>query len=197
VTEAATPANIFNLGVGFWESKTLLCAVELGLFTELAKGRADLRTLSQRLGLHDRSARDFLDALVAQNLLERQDGIYSNTKETDLFLDRGKPSYVGGFLEMANARLYQFWGSLTEGLKTGQNQNEAKQRGDVFAALYADPDRLRGFLAAMSGASLGAAQAIAAKFSWQNYKTFVDIGTAQGVVPVTLGRTHPHLSGAG
>lgn len=89
MTEAATPANIFNLGVGFWASKTLLSAVELGLFTELAKGRANLRTLSQRLGLHDRSARDFLDALVALNLLERQDGIYSNTKETDLFLDRG------------------------------------------------------------------------------------------------------------
>src|ERR1700730_9403006 len=87
----------FNLGVGFWASKTLLSAVELGLFTELAKGRANLRKLSQRLGLHDRSARDFLDALVALNLLERQDGIYSNTKETDLFLDRGKPSYVGGF----------------------------------------------------------------------------------------------------
>ena len=97
MTEGATPANIFTLGVGFWASKTLLSAVELGLFTELAKGRANLRTLSQRLGLHDRSARAFLDALVALNLLERQDGICSNTKETDLFLDRGKPSYVGGF----------------------------------------------------------------------------------------------------
>jgi hypothetical protein len=100
-------------------------------------------------------------------------------RETDLFLDRGKPSYVGGALEMVNARLYQSWGSLAEALKTGRNRNEAKQRGDVFAALYADPDRLRGFLAAMSGASLGAAQAIAATFPWQNYKTFVDIETAQ------------------
>ena len=70
----------FNLGVGFWASKTLLSAVELGLFTELAKGRANLRKLSQRLGLHDRSARDFLDALVALNLLERQDGIYTTRR---------------------------------------------------------------------------------------------------------------------
>jgi hypothetical protein len=58
----------------------------------------------------------------------------------------------------------------------------------VFAALYADPDRLRGFLAAMSGASLGAAQAIAAKFPWQDYKSFVDIGTAQGMLAVTIAR---------
>jgi O-methyltransferase domain len=67
----------------------------------------------------------------------------------------------------------------------------------MFAALYADPDRLRGFLAAMSGVSLAAAQAIAAKFPWKDYKTFVDIGTAQGMVPVTIARTHNHLSGTG
>jgi hypothetical protein len=129
VTDAVTPANIFNLGLGFWASKTLLSAVELGLFTELAKGPADLAALARRLGLHDRSARDFLDALVALKLLDRQNGQYSNTAETDLFLDRAKPSYVGGFLEMANARLYEHWSSLTEALKTGRNQNEAKGSG--------------------------------------------------------------------
>ena len=197
MTDAVTPANIFKLGFGFWESKTLLSAVELGLFTELAKRPADLSTLSRRLGLHDRSARDFLDALVALKLLDRQDGLYRNTAETDLFLDRAKPSYAGGLLAMANARLYESWGSLTEALKTGRNQNEAKESGDVFAALYADPDRLRMFLAAMSGVSLAAAQAIAAKFPWHDYKSFVDIGTAQGMVPVTIARAHNHLSGAG
>jgi len=197
VTDAVTPADIFKVGFGFWASKTLLSAVELGLFTELAKGPADLVTLSRGLGLHDRSARDFLDALVALKMLDREDGLYGNTPEADYFLDRAKPSYVGGLLEMANARLYESWGSLTEALKTGRNQNEAKESSDVFAALYAEPDRLRGFLAAMSGVSLGAAQAIAAKFPWKDHKTFVDIGTAQGMVPVTLARAHNHLSGAG
>jgi O-methyltransferase domain/Dimerisation domain len=197
VTEAVTPANIFSLGFGFWASKVLLSAVELGLFTELAKGPADLAGLSRQLGLHDRSARDFLDALVALKLLDRRGGLYCNTAETDLFLDRAKPSYAGGLLEMANSRLYESWGFLTEALKTGRNQNEAKESGDVFAALYADPDRLRLFLAAMSGVSLGAAQAIAAKFPWQDYKTFVDVGAAQGTVPVTIARAHNHLSGAG
>ncbi len=197
MTDTVTPANIFNIGLGFWASKTLLSAVELGLFSELAKGPSDLAALSHRLGLRDRSARDFLDALVALKMLDREDGRYSNTAETDLFLDRAKPSYAGGLLEMANARLYGSWGFLTEALKTGRNQNEAKESGDVFAALYADPDRLRGFLAAMSGVSLAAAQAIAAKFPWKDYKSFVDIGTAQGMVPVTIARAHNHLSGAG
>ena len=122
-----TPDAIMQLGFGFWGSKTLLSAVELGLFSELAEaGALDGEALRERLGLHPRSATDFFDALVALGMLEREDGRYANTPETDLFLDRAKPSYVGGMLEMANARLYGFWGSLTEGLRTGEPQNEAK-----------------------------------------------------------------------
>jgi hypothetical protein len=192
-----TPQHIMELGLGFWASKTVLSAVELGVFSILAGAPADLPTLQRKLALHQRSARDFLDALVALKLLAREDGVYSNTADTDLFLDRAKPSYVGGMLEMANDRLYGFWGSLTEALRTGDAQNEGKDGEEFFAALYAEPDRLRRFSAAMSGISVGAANAIATKFPWSDYKTFVDVGTAQGMVPATLIRAHPHLSGVG
>jgi len=175
-----TPEGIMQLGLGFWDSKTLLSAVELGLFTELAHGPLDFETLAERFMLHPRSARDFLDSLVALGMLERDGERYSNTPETDLFLDQGKPSYVGGLLEMANARLYRFWGSLTEALRTGQPQNEAKRGENFFTALYADPGRLEGFLRAMTGLSMGTAMALANKFPWDRYETFVDVGTAQG-----------------
>jgi hypothetical protein len=102
---APTPAQIMQLGLGFWGSKTLLSAIEVGLFTDLAKGPLDAPTLASRLGLHSRGAFDFFDALVALGMLERSQGVYSNTPDTDLFLDRAKPSYIGGILEMANARL--------------------------------------------------------------------------------------------
>jgi predicted nicotinamide N-methyase len=196
---SATPERIMQIGLGFWPSKTLLSAVELGLFSTLANAPADLPTLQRKLALHQRSARDFLDALVALKLLERKNGIYSNTADTDMFLDRAKPSYIGGMLEMANARIYGFWGSLTEALRTGEAQNESKGGGgkDYFATLYADPERLRRFLSAMSGMSAGAAQAVAAKFPWKDYKTFMDLGSAQGMVPATLAGAHPHLTGIG
>ncbi len=194
---SATPDHILKLGMGFWASKTLLSAVELGVFSALAKAPADLVTLREKLGLHQRSARDFLDALVALKVLDRENGIYRNTAEADLFLDRAKPSYIGGLLEMANARLYGFWGSLTEALRTGEIQNEGKHSEDFFKALYAKPERLRLFLEAMSGISAGAAQAIATKFAWKDYKTFADLGAAQGMVPVSLARAHSHLKGIG
>lgn len=190
-----SPDGILRLGLGFWGSRAFLSAIELGLFTELAKGPLEAQALRQRLRLHERSARDFFDTLVSLGMLRRKGTTYSNAPETNLFLDRAKPSYIGGILEMAGARLYGFWGSLTEGLRTGQPQNEAKHGGDFFATIYADPQKLHQFLSAMSGLSMGSAIAIAKKFSWRNYKTFMDIGGAQGCVSVQVALAHPHLSG--
>jgi len=196
--EHPTPERILQVGLGFWASKALLSAVEMGLFTELARHPENLDAVQARLGLHPRAARDFLDTLVALGFLERREGTYSNTPATDLFLDQRKPSYIGGLLEMANHRLYPFWGRLTEALRTGKPQNETRDGGaPVFEALYADPARLRQFLAAMSGISRGAALAIAAKFPWKSYNTFVDVGTAQGDTAAQIALTHPHMRGTG
>ena len=154
--------------------------------------------LHGRLGLHPRSARDFLDALVAIGFLQRDGDQYGNTPETDLFLDRKKPSYVGGILEMANHRLYPFWGHLTEALRTGTPQNELKGGGPgVFETLYADPARLKQFLAAMTGISHGANMAIARMFPWKDYRTFADVGTAQGDLAAQIALANPHLRGIG
>jgi len=192
-----SPENIMQLGMAFWGSKTLLSAVELEVFTELARQPQDVDTLQIRLGLHPRSARDFFDALVALGILERENELYANTPETDLFLDKAKPSYIGGFLEMANARLYRFWGSLTEGLKTGLPQNEAKEGGDFFGTLYADKTKLKEFLQSMTGLSMGASKAIAQQFPWDQYQTFFDIGSAQGGLVAQVALAHSHIKGGG
>lgn len=193
-----SPERILETGMAFWASKTLLSAIELGVFSELASGPAAFEALCTRLGLHPRSARDFLDALVALGFLVRSGDHYANTPETALFLDRSKPSYVGGILEMANHRLYPFWNHLTEALRTGQPQNEAKSgEADFFEVLYADPERLREFLAAMTGISHGSNLLIAQQFPWGDYRTFVDVGTAQGDLAAQIALANPHLRGQG
>jgi hypothetical protein len=155
--EQPTPERILQTGLGFWASKTLLSAIDLGVFTELSRGPEHFDSINGRLGLHPRSARDFLDALVALGFLARNSDRYANTPETDLFLDRRKPSYVGGILEMMNGRLYGFWGNLTEALVTGALQNEARGGGpNPFETIYADRSRLKQFLVAMTGISHGA-----------------------------------------
>jgi len=190
--------HILQTGLGFWSSKALLSAIEIGVFTELGRGPKDLETIAGRLKLHPRSSRDFLDALVALGFLERENGTYRNTAASDLFLDRRKGSYVGGILEMANNRLYPFWGHLTEALRTGRPQNEAKVGGQpIFEALYADPARLREFLSAMTGISHGANVSIAKKFPWKDYSTTVDVGTAQGDLLVQVVEANSGITGIG
>ncbi len=197
VTEVS-PESILQVGTGFWASKTLLSAVELELFTHLAGHPQDLETLRARLGLHPRSARDFLDALVALGFLHRTDGVYRNTGATDAFLDKHKPSYIGGILEMANARQYGLWGHLTEALRTGEPQNETKHGGaSLFEQLCADPERLKQFAAGMTGTSRGTNLELAKRFPWTDVATFADIGTAQGDTAVQIALAHPHLTGYG
>lgn len=192
------PGHILQVGLGFWASKTLFSAVEMGVFTELAKGPEDLGTLQGRLGVHPRAGKDFFDALVALGFLQRADGRYSNTPGTDFYLDKRKHSYIGGMLEMANQRLYGHWSHLTTALRTGKQQNEARDRsGSPFEALYADPARLKTFLSAMTGISRSANIEIAKKAPWKQYRTFADVGTAQGDLAVQVALANPRLTGYG
>ncbi len=194
--DSPNPEAIMQLGSAFWGSRTLLSAVELGLFSELARGPMNCDDLRTALGLHERSAHDFFDALVALGMLEREEGLYSNTAETDLFLDAAKPSYVGGILEMFSARLYRNWADLTGALKTGMSSNETED-DDPFDILYDSPDHLRQFLSAMTGISIGTARVAAEKFPRGDFSSFIDVGCAQGGFTAQVASRHPHLTGGG
>src|SRR6266513_1567270 len=130
------PSHILQVGMWFWGSKALLSAVELELFTKLGRNGMTGPQIAEALALHERAIPDFPDALVALELLEREgegnDALYRNTQATAVFLDKASPAYIGGILEMSNARLYRFWGDLTEGLRTGAPQNEIKQTGKAM-----------------------------------------------------------------
>ena len=192
------PSHIMQVGMGFWPSKALLSAVELGVFTLLAESPLSADEIAQRLQLRSRAVFDFLDGLVALRLLERDgvghDARYRNTPETATFLDANKPEYIGGILEMSNARLYGFWGGLTEALQTGQPQNEIKHTGrSMFEELYADPGRLEQFMAAMTGISAGNFLQLAEKFDFSRYDTVCDVGGATGLLSIILASRHAHL----
>jgi hypothetical protein len=192
------PSRLMDIGMGFWPAKTLLSAVELDLFSQLGAGSMSGAEIGDRLGLHPRGIYDFLDALVALKILERDGdgtaGRYRNGVEAAAFLDKTSPTYAGGFLEMANARLYRFWGDLTEALRTGRPQNEIKLTGKpMFAELYRDPARLEQFLNAMSAVSAGPFQELAERVDFARYRTLCDVGGANGQLCMTIARRHPHL----
>jgi len=186
---------ILDLAFRFWDAKALLSAVELGIFGELSRGPRTAQALAAAVRLQGRGTGDFFDALVSLGLLSRSGDQYENTPRTRKYLIPDSPSYIGGTLELANSRLYPVWGKLSDGLRSGQPQNEAQEEPDYYGNLTRYQDRLRTFLSGMTGLSLMAARAIAAKFPWQRYATFADIGGAQGALSTELVRAHPHLTG--
>jgi hypothetical protein len=118
MTDTVKLEQVLQIRTGFWASKTLLSAVEVGVFAE----PADLTALSRQLGLHERSARDFLDALVELKLLERQAGIYRNT---------AAPLGLG----ITDAGTFHLYRRVSE--------RAAGSDDTLGAILCADPDRLR------------------------------------------------------
>ena len=203
VTATPDPSKIMNIGMGFWASKAMLAAVKFRVFTHLSPGALSGKEIKEKLALKttDRHVYDWLDTLVSLGFLHREgvwdEGKYSNTKDTDFFLDKNKPGYIGGILEMANNRLYRFWGDLEEGLLTGQPQNEGKnsahQNMGFFSDLYKDPVKLQEFMDAMSGIQMGNFMALVNKFDFSKYKTLLDVGGADGWLSIQVCLRHPEI----
>ena len=192
------PSPILQTAFGFWSSKVLLTAVEVGVFTRLGSQRMTGEKLGAELGLHPRAISDFFDALVAMRFLDRAgegpSAEYFNTPAGALYLDSGSPRYIGGILVMLNDRLFKYWHDLPEALRTGKPQNEVKhgQKG-IFEALYKELPKLEQFMGAMTGLSRMNFEAFAAKFDFSKFKTLCDVGGATGLLCIEAAKANPHL----
>ncbi len=201
-TNQPSPASILQIGSGFWASKILLTAVNFQLFTHLAKQKSmtakEIKSLL-KLNCTDRHLYDFLDTLLTFGFLQREGLLdtarYSNSLDTETFLDKAKPTYVGGILEMFNNRLYGFWGNLGEGLQTGLAQNEVNHGGEpLFEILNKNPELLRDFANAMTGLQTGNFMALSQAFDFSKYKTFLDVGGSAGVLSLMVAKNQPHMT---
>jgi hypothetical protein len=197
------PSKIMQVGMGFWASKALLTAVKLKIFTMLSNGKKmsgeEIKS-SLNLQTTTRHVLDWLDVLTALGFLKREgvftDAVYTNNSEAEIFLDKNKPSYIGGILEMANNRLYNHWVNLEEALQTGLPQNETKgnligEKG--FNILYESQERLQEFMDAMSGIQTGNFTALTKNFDFSKYKTFADVGGADGWLCIQLCLNYPNI----
>lgn len=193
------PSRIIQTGMGFWASKVLLSAVKLRLFTILA-GRAlkgsQIRDIL-KLQTTQRHVYDWLDALVSLGFLKRDgllgEALYTNTPDSNYFLDQNKLSYIGGILELNNNRLYDSWSNLEEGLLTGLPQNETKNAGINFSEMYSDPVKLQEFMDAMSGIQMSNFMVLASKFNFSNFATMADIGGADASLSIQVCRRHQDI----
>lgn len=201
VKEQINPSKILQIGTGFWASKVLLTAVNFEVFTHLAKqpnqSAKDIKSLLN-LKCTDRNTYDFLDCLTGLGFLKREGLLetarYSNNIDTDTFLDKAKPSYIGGILEMQSGQGWKVWEKLDNGLKTGLIQHDIQDNGEnIFDLIYNTPEMFKNFVDGMTGVQMGNFIALSQKFDFSNYKTLVDAGGSAGVLSVMVAKHNPHI----
>lgn len=190
--ELPSPAPILQLVMAFYGSQALITAIELDVFSQLSGEFVDIATAEATLGLHPRGSRDFLDALVALGLLDRSSAGYRASTAARTYLDRTKPTYVGGYAMMAKHYLMPVWRQLGDAVRTGEPQ--VPTEGGFFDG-YQDMAAARTFLGAMDAVNGKVGHDLTEAVDWSAYTSFVDVGGARGNLAAMLVNQHPGLSG--
>ncbi|MFI9256714.1 methyltransferase [Streptomyces sioyaensis] len=187
----ATAEPLLQMAADFYKWRTVLFAVELGLFTALLHTPMTPAGVCDRFGIGRRGAADFLDSLVSVGLLERADGdgAYRTAPLAARFLDGEKAAYLGRFLQQADAR----WSRVGEGLLTGEPQNGARPGAGMFVRQHRSRQEWRAYYGGMDALNGPSGRALVDAFDWGTVKRVTDVGGARGNVLAELVRAHPHL----
>jgi SAM-dependent methyltransferase len=185
-----TAAGLLRFGNLFCDAQALLTAVRFDLFTVLHEGPADPEAIRRRLGLHGRGLADFLNLLVALDLLEYEDGRYRNTPAADRYLVAGAPEDVSGFLRGAGINLYPVYADLTEAVRTGRPQAV----GD-FESMLDDPIAVGHFVRMMDGLTRRLLEELTRAVDWSGRRSVVDLGGCRGSLAAHLVENVPGLAG--
>ena len=191
--ELPSPVPLMALSTGFWAFKTLAAAHDFDLFTRLSNGASTTcPELAQALGISPRPAEMLLTGCAALGLLEKSDGRYRNAPISEAYLVRSKPHYFGGWVEMADKRLYAGWGKLTEALRTNQPTTwDPAVQSSLFDG--EDPKVLALFWEAMHSLSTMTARKLGEAVDFGHSQRLLDIGGGSGAFDIELCRRYPQL----
>ena len=114
-----SPRPLMRILGDFANSQILDASIEYDFFTLIHKGHRTAELIARKAGTDARATRIVLDSLPALGLIEKRDREYFLTPTADVFLVKGKPSYVGDFRHVALA-LWDGMAHLKESLKTGK-----------------------------------------------------------------------------
>lgn len=207
-----SPARIFELSCAYWNTRILLSAAEVGIFSALDQAPETAQGICDKLGLHHLAIEEFLDSLAALGLIRREHGRYYNSEMAQTYLVPRKPHYMGGYLEFVRTMLWPGWVGLTDTLRTGRPQfpgaflagrtdqagsekdGASVSPGDVFAQVWGNPETRRLLLEATDALNTEIAWEMTRHIDFSGWKSLVDLGGSRGNVASILLSANPHLS---
>jgi len=176
--------EIFQLGY-YWETKILLTAVKLEIFTGLQGGACTSRELAARQKFDERAVGLLLNALVAMRILAKVGNQFSNTDIGQKYLVKTNPEYIGHLLILHDTE-WSNWGKLEETIRTGRSP--VKQH--VFET---DPGMGANVLAVLDRIGKGSGINLAKRLALADPGRLLDVGGGAGTNAIAFCREYPNL----
>ncbi|MFO7967455.1 MAG: methyltransferase [Archaeoglobaceae archaeon] len=159
--------EIKRTAIGFQESRIILTAVELDIFSALGKERRSSTEVAKSLGTDERATNRLMNALTTMGILRKIEGMFFNTEATARYLDKESPDYMAGLLHIA--ALWKSWSKLTQVVKKGGPAERERDEKD-----------LKGFISAMHERAQNVAPNIVGMLDLSGVNTVLDVGGGSG-----------------
>ena len=172
----------FAVDAGF----AMLTGMQLDLFTPLKRGSMTAEQLAAAIGVSPARLRLLLYVLVAAGLLTEQDGIFSNTIETNQFLVKDEPSYIGN----RHAAIAMRW---QENFKTAESIRSGVPKAKLDFS-NAPPEELETFLRNINASTVPSARALVQTADFSSVKTLLDVGCGGAGIAITITKACPHIT---
>jgi hypothetical protein len=183
-SEKMNPGRLMGISGSYWMTCTLHAAVKLDVFSAVGKDGKTTEQLAGRTGAEQRSLSMILNALCAMDLLEKKEGLYTNTPESETFLDKGSPRYIG-YMIMHHHHLVESWARLDESVKTGK---PVRTRSIIH-----DDERRESFLMGMFNNAMGMAPHLVTTIDLSGKKHLLDLGGGPGTYAIHFCKHNPGL----
>ncbi len=168
--------EIKRTAIGFQESRIILTAVELDLFSVLGKEMMTSTEVARSLGTDERATNRLMNALTAMGVLRKIESSFSNTEATARYLDRESPDYMAGLLH--SAALWKSWSKLTQVVKEGEPAERERDERD-----------LKSFISAMHERAQNTAPKIVEMLDLSGVNEVLDVGGGSGAFSMTFVRS--------
>jgi SAM-dependent methyltransferase len=178
----ALPDRLNQLMRGFMPSRCILTALELDLFTAIGDG-ASAEVIAAKIHTDARATAMLLNALVALQLLTKQDDVYRNMPEPARFFVQGsQENQREGLLHTAN--IWHRWSTLTDAVRSGTC---------IPIDRSGAPEWTVNFIAGMQQNSLHRAPQVVKALGTAGVRSILDLGGGSGIYSVAFAQACPDL----
>lgn len=178
----ALPDDLNERIRGFQESRAILTALELDIFTALGDG-APAEAVAKAIGADARATEMLLHALAAMKLLHKHDNRFCNTPITGRFFSAASPDNARPAL-LHTAHLWTRWSTLTECVRAGTAMPRPETTG---------PDWTEAFIAAMHRNAAERAPQVVRAVGAEGIERMLDVGGGSGAYSIAFAQANPHL----